>query len=202
MSKPYSQACENNKRPILSVLNRYLGQVSLTHPAALLEVGSGTGQHAAFLAQQLPHIIWQPSDVHANLGGIRQWCHDAGCPNLLDPIAFDINLDTPPAPHHHLFSANTLHIMSLDEVESLFALIPDLLLMDGYAFFYGPFKYQGQFTSASNADFDLWLKQSASHQGIRDIETIQELAEDVGMKLVEDISMPANNQTLVFQRTA
>ena len=200
MSKPFSQACENNKDPILSVLNRHL-KSHPDHPtASLLEVGSGTGQHAAHMASRLPFIQWQPSDVRDNLSGIQQWCTEANCNNLLEPIAFDVNLSPQPQPHDHMFSANTLHIMSWDEVQSLFKLIPRLLRLDGFAFFYGPFKYQGQFTSPSNADFDVWLKQRGAHQGIRDFEAIYDLAEQAGLTLIEDVSMPANNQLLVWKR--
>lgn len=198
MDKPFSQACENNKHPILEVLGQYL-----TQPGSLLEVGSGTGQHAAFLATQLPHIQWQPSDVPEHLAGINLWCKEAGQSNLAQPIAFDVTqTESCPAAHDNLYSANTLHIMSWSAVESLFRLIPDLVNPAGYVFFYGPFKYQGRFTSPSNADFDLWLKQRATHQGIREFEAIADLADRAGLVLIEDVRMPANNQTLVWQKRA
>ena len=194
MEKPFSQACENNKQPILSVLQRYL-----VDPGSVLEVGSGTGQHAAFLATQLPHIQWQPTDVPAHLDGIRLWCEAAAAPNLLPPQAFDVT--TPgPAAHDHLFSANTLHIMGWETVQALFRQLPALVNPDGYVFFYGPFNYQGQYTSPSNAQFDQWLQQHHPRQGIRDFEAVAELAAAAGLELVEDVSMPANNQTLVWQR--
>jgi len=196
MDKPFSQACENNKHPILEVLRHYL-----TQPGTLLEVGSGTGQHAAFLATQLPHIQWQPSDVAEHLPGINLWCRDAGQTNLREPVAFDVMQTNPgPPAHDHLYSANTLHIMSWPAVESFFKLIPDLVNPAGYVFFYGPFKYQGKFTSPSNADFDSWLKQRGAHQGIREFEAITDLADSAGLNLIEDVRMPANNQTLVWQK--
>ncbi|RLP52603.1 MAG: DUF938 domain-containing protein [Ketobacter sp.] len=195
MNKPFSQACENNKAPILSVLQHHLKAAS-----SLLEVGSGTGQHAAYMATHLPYIQWQPSDVDSNLSGIRQWCDESNCANLLQPVPFDVNILPHPNQHHHLFSANTLHIMSWDEVQSLFKLIPHLIYPEGFAFFYGPFKYDGQFTSPSNADFDLWLKQRGPHQGIRDFEAVRELAERSGLSLIDDVAMPANNQLLVWRR--
>ena len=197
MDKPFSQACENNKQPILEVLSRYL-----TEPASLLEVGSGTGQHAAFLSGMLPHIRWQPSDVMGNLAGISSWTEETGHPNLATPILFNVNqTDALPQAHDHLFSANTLHIMSWPEVETFFTLIPQLVNTAGYVFFYGPFKYNGDFTSPSNANFDLWLKERGQHQGIRDFEAIAGLAEQADLSLVEDVRMPANNQVLVWKKS-
>lgn len=197
MDKPFSQACENNKVPILEVLQRYL-----TQPGSVLEVGSGTGQHAVFLSGKLPHVQWQPSDVANNLPGIHAWREEASHANLASPITFDVTQSTElPSPHDHLFSANTLHIMSWPSVESFFALLPTLVNPSGYVFFYGPFKYNGDFTSPSNANFDLWLKERGSHQGIRDFEAIAELAERAGLQLVEDVRMPANNQILVWQKS-
>ena len=198
MEKPFSQACENNKHPIFEVLNRYL-----TKPGSLLEVGSGTGQHAAFLSGMLPHVSWQPSDVRNNLPGISAWCDDTDNANLAAPIEFDVTQSqAAPSAHDHLFTANTLHIMSWQAVEDFFSLLPGLVNPSGYAFFYGPFKYNGEFTSPSNANFDLWLKERGEHQGIRDFEAIAQLAEQAGLTLVEDVRMPANNQTLVWQKTA
>lgn len=196
MSKPFSQACENNKQPILQVLSHYL-----TQPGSLLEVGSGTGQHAVFLSQALPHIQWQPSDVTDNLPGIQLWCDDATHSNLQNPVPFDVTTGQLPLPHDHLFTANTLHIMSWPAVEAFFAQLPQLVNDGGYVFTYGPFKYGGEFTTDSNAAFDVWLKQRAPHQGIRDIEAIQALAEQAGLQLLDDVSMPANNQTLVWRIT-
>jgi len=196
MDKPFSQACDNNKQPILDVLSRYL-----TDPGSLLEVGSGTGQHAAFLAGQLPGIHWQPSDRTENLAGIRAWCDEAGHSNLAAPLSFDVTLpDTTPSTHDHLFTANTLHIMGWSAVQSFFQLLPDLVNSNGYVFIYGPFKYQGDFTTPSNASFDLWLKERGAHQGIRDFEAVAELAEAAGLMLVEDVRMPANNQMLVWKK--
>ena len=197
MDKPFSQACENNKVPILKVLQQYL-----TQPGSLLEVGSGTGQHAAFLSGMLPHIQWQPSDVANNLPGINAWRSDANHPNLAPPITFDVTQTAAlPKAHDHVFSANTLHIMSWASVETFFGHIPDLVNPGGYVFFYGPFKYRGEFTSPSNANFDLWLKERGEHQGIRDFEAVRVLADQAGLQLVEDVRMPANNQILVWQKS-
>ena len=197
MSKPFSQACANNQQPILDVLRRYL-----TEPGTVLEIGSGTGQHAVFMAQHLPHIHWQPSDISAHLPGIRAWRDDAALPNVATPLCFDVTDAAAPfaASARYLFSANTLHIMSWQNVERFFRWIPDLLQPGGLAFFYGPFNYQGAFTSDSNTQFDAWLKSQAPHQGIRDFEAITDLADAAGLTLVEDCAMPANNRTLVWRR--
>jgi hypothetical protein len=198
MNKPFSQACANNQQPILEVLSRHISA-----PGTLNEIGSGTGQHAVFMAQHLPHLVWQPSDVKANLPGINAWRNDASLPNVAAPLCFDVN-DTTTAlsPAPYLFSANTLHIMSWASVERLFHWIPALLRDEGVAFFYGPFNYNGQYTSDSNARFDQWLKSQGEHQGIRDFEAIAALARKAGLTLLEDCAMPANNRTLVWRRAS
>lgn len=196
MKKPFSQACENNQQPILNVIKRYM-----VKPGTTLEIGSGTGQHAVFMAGHLPHILWQPTDVAPHLPGIETWRTDAALPNVLQPVELDINEpNTAFFLVPYLFSANTLHIMAWHTVERLFQYIPHWLQPDGYAFFYGPFNYQGRFTSESNARFDQWLKSQAPHQGIRDIEAITALAESAGLTLIEDCEMPSNNRTLIWQR--
>lgn len=195
-SKPYSQACENNKAPIFDVIRRYM-----TEPGTVLEIGSGTGQHAVHMAKGLPHVIWQPTDMAAHLPGIEAWRLDSGLGNVLPAMAFDV-WDAPCSlsPADYLFSANTLHIMSWDTVVRFFEVIPSLLKKGGMAFFYGPFNYDGCFTSESNANFDRWLKGQSPLQGIRDMEDITHLAEKAGLKLVEDCEMPSNNRTLVWRR--
>lgn len=195
MQKPFSQACENNQQPILDVLRLHVDQGGI-----LNEIGSGTGQHAVFMARHLPHIRWQPSDISRHLPGIRIWRDEAQLPNLAEPLAFDVDdAHCPLSPAPWLFSANTLHIMSWASVERLFQWLPSLLQPGGKAFFYGPFNYHGQFTSDSNARFDAWLKSVASHQGIRDFDAIAALATAAGLTLVEDHPMPSNNRTLVWR---
>lgn len=195
MDKPFSQACENNKQPILDVLGNYLNT-----PGSVLEVGSGTGQHGVFFSGQLPHVNWQPSDRAENLTGIETWCRSVNHPNLASPIEFDVTQPaTTPAAHDHLFTANTLHIMPWQAVEHFFSLLPKLVNSDGYVFIYGPFKYAGEFTSPSNANFDIWLKERGDHQGIRDYEAVVELATAAGLSIEQDVSMPANNQLLVWK---
>lgn len=199
--KPFSQACENNKDPILSILKQYLESDAISSANnTLLEIGSGTGQHAVHMSTNLPHILWQPTDLPENLAGIELWQQQANRPNLLSPLEFNVaRQDQLPPQSNHLFTANTLHIMSWQMVERLFDVIPKLVKPQGFTFFYGPFKYNNEFTTPSNANFDIWLKQRAEHQGIRDIEAVCSLAKQANLTQLADIAMPANNQLLVFQ---
>ncbi len=203
--KPFSQACENNKRPILAVLRRHL----VDQPAAgseqrLLEIGSGTGQHAAFFAQQLPQLRWQPSDLIDNHPGIEAWRASADLHNLLPPLALNVSHSPWPLeePVDAVFSANTAHIMAWQSVVDMLVTLPSVLTLGGLFFLYGPFNYGGDYSSPSNRDFDAWLKARAPHQGIRHSEEVIELAARAGLTLVEDNAMPANNRLLVFRLRA
>ena len=193
--KPFSQACENNKQPILQVLSRYLQDGN-----TVLEIGSGTGQHAVYFSQHLPGLSWQPTDLEMNLAGINQWCDEAAQSNLLKPLVLDIDGNWPQQRYDAVFSANTAHIVSWQQVQTLFSQIEDVLAEDGFFILYGPFNYDGAYTSESNAKFDQWLKVRDVHSGIRDFEAVNDLANAAGLKLVEDCAMPANNRTLVWQR--
>jgi cyclopropane fatty-acyl-phospholipid synthase-like methyltransferase len=195
--KPYSESCEQNRAPILAVLREVFADRRY-----VLEIGSGTGQHAVYLGAELAHLRWQTGDVLLHHPGIRQWLDEAALPNVLPPIALDVN-DTQ---WHHgrydaVFSANTLHIMSWAEVERFFAGVSAVLDHDGVLAVYGPFNYQGAFTSDSNARFDGWLKARDPKSGVRDFEAVDALAQAQGLTLTNDIAMPANNRTLVWRRT-
>ena len=195
--KAFSQACENNKLPILNIISQVF-----TQPTTVWEIGSGTGQHACFFASQLPHLIWQATDRTENIAGIQAWINEANLPNLPPPRVLDINEPSWPCQSiDALFSANTLHIMSLAEVETLFSRLDEYLNPSALACFYGPFNYHGQFTSDSNARFDQWLKAQNPLSGIRDFESICQLAAGIGLKLLDDHAMPANNRLLVFQNS-
>ena len=195
--KPFADACERNRGPILEVLRDHFAD---RHH--VLEIGSGTGQHAVYFAAALPHLTWQTSDVDSNLPGIRMWLEESGLPNLPPPIQLDVRGPWPDTCYDAIFSANTLHIMSWPEVRDLFAALPRVLAADAVLAVYGPFNYDGRFTSESNASFDAWLKQHYSaHSGIRDFAAVDELARAIGFDLVEDRAMPANNRTLVWRRT-
>jgi cyclopropane fatty-acyl-phospholipid synthase-like methyltransferase len=193
--KPYADACDRNRGPILEVLRQHF--VDRQH---VLEIGSGTGQHAVYFASALPQLIWQTSDRKDNLPGIRLWTDEAGLPNLPEPLALDVRGQWPQARFDAVFSANTLHIMGWDEVKALFAALPNVMSDDAVVAIYGPFNYGGSFTSPSNAAFDASLRRRSAHSAIRDFEAVDQLAQSVGLRLVEDHSMPANNRTLVWQR--
>ncbi len=195
MDKPFSLACERNREPILSVLQQYFGDRD-----RVLEVGSGTGQHAVHFADALPHLEWQASDVEDNLDGIRAWLDEATLPNTPAPLAWDVR-DPPPAHGFDgVFTANTLHIMGWDEVERFFAALPVVTTGDARLVVYGPFRYDGQATSDSNAQFDRWLRSEDPRRGVRDFEKVDELARAAGFELVEDRAMPANNRCIVWER--
>jgi hypothetical protein len=194
--KPFSQACENNKAPILAVLERVFADT-----CQVLEIGSGTGQHAAHFAPRLPHLNWQTSDLAANHPGINAWIDDSPATNLARPLALDVMEDCWPAgPYDGFYSANTCHIMPWQGVVALFAGLDRCASGSAVLALYGPFKYGGAFTTPSNAAFDRHLREFAPHQGIRDIEAVVEVAASHGFALAEDNPLPANNQLVVFLR--
>ncbi|MFN3164687.1 MAG: DUF938 domain-containing protein [Pseudohongiellaceae bacterium] len=194
---PFSQACENNKLPILEVLKRHLETGLNRH--TLLEIASGTGQHAAFFAAALPFLTWQATETSDNLEILRPRIADAELPNLPTPQALDVNGQWPMGIVDAVFSANSLHIISTRSVENFFMGVGLQLRAGGLLFVYGPFKYDEQFTSESNDRFDDWLKERDPASGIRDFEWVNDLATKAGLDLLEDNPMPANNQLLVWK---
>jgi len=193
--KPYSEACARNRDPILAVLRRHFAD---RHQ--VLEVGSGTGQHAVHFAAALPGLTWQTSDRAENLPGIHQWIEESGLTNLPPPLTLDVTGRWPHARYDALFTANTLHIMGWPSVCALFAALPGVLSADAVLAVYGPFNYDGAFTSASNETFDAWLKQRSPESGIREFSAVDALARQSGFTLLEDCPMPANNRTLIWRR--
>lgn len=194
--KPYSEACEKNQSAILEVL-----QDALSRQHHVLEIASGTGQHAVHFGRALPHLTWQTSELPHNHAGIRAWLDEAALPNVLPPVALDVT-DThwPAGVVDAIFNANTVHIVSEPEVERMFAGIARTLSAGGILCLYGPFNYHNKFTSESNARFDVWLKSRNPESGIRDFEAIDQLAKTHGLRLLQDVAMPSNNRTLVWQR--
>ncbi len=195
-TKPFSQACENNKHPILEQLRKLF-----TDKRTILEIGSGTGQHACFFAEQLPQILWQPSDRPENLPGIQLWLNEAGLTNILPPIRLDVTDEFWPVELiEGLFTANTLHIMAWSEIETLFGRLKPLLVHNALCCIYGPFNYGGTYTSDSNAKFDQWLHERNPLSGIRDMEAVLSLAHIADMELFDDFTMPSNNRLLVLRK--
>src|SRR5205085_7336673 len=194
--KKFSDACERNRDPILAVLRRVFADRT-----AVLEIGSGTGQHAAYFAPALPHLDWQPSDVAENLPSVRVWREEAQTPRLLEPIELDVERPFPALRVDAVFTANTLHIVSWPQVERMLAAIGELLPAAGTFAVYGPFNYGGKYTAPSNEAFDAWLRGRDPKSGLRDIEAIVALAERHRLVLKEDNAMPANNRLLVFRKS-
>lgn len=195
--KPHSAACERNQGPILDQLRRHLA--ALEPPAAVLEIGAGTGQHAVHFARHLPHLEWQPSDLEPNLDGIRLWVEEAGLPNLRAPIELDVaRRPWPVDDAGAVFSANTTHIMPWAEVEAMFAGVAACLAPSGRFVLYGPFNRDGRFTSEGNRQLDAWARATFPGGGVRDLEAILELAARNGLSHLEDVAMPANNRLQVW----
>jgi cyclopropane fatty-acyl-phospholipid synthase-like methyltransferase len=194
--KPCSPACERNRDPILAVLRDRFAQ-----RRRVLEIGSGTGQHAVHFASAMPWLTWQCSDVADNLPGIGAWLDEARLANTPPPIEFDVTAPPSlPSRFDALFSANTLHILGWTQVEALFARLPALLDPEATVVVYGPFNYGGAYTSHSNREFDAWLRARDPRSGIRDFEAVDALARGRGLRLVDDVAMPANNRCLVWNR--
>ena len=194
--KPCSESCVRNQSAILTVLEEILRD--RTH---VLEIASGTGQHAVHFGRALPHLTWHTSELAGHHAGIQAWLDDAQLANVLPPVVLDVN-DThwPIGPVDAIFNANTVHIVSWSSVERMFEGAGSVLRAGGVLCLYGPFNYGGTYTSDSNAGFDVWLKNRDTQSGIRDFEAINLLAERQGMVLVQDIAMPANNRMLVWHK--
>jgi len=195
-SLPFSQACENNKPFILDVLRDVFAD-----RRRVLEIGSGTGQHACYFAEHLPWLQWQPSDLAENVPVLRPRCARYAGDNLLPELALDVrDRPWPVAIPDALFTANSLHIMAFTAVQDFFAALASGAPRDTVLAIYGPFNYRGAYTSPSNARFDQWLSQRDPLSGIRDFEAVHALAEAALFRLQCDYTMPANNRLLVWRR--
>lgn len=194
--KPFAQSAERNAAPILEILQREFRDRS-----RVLEIGSGTGQHAVTFARPLSHLYWQTSDLDENLAGICAWAEHAGLENLGAPVSLDVRTaQVDENAYDAAFSSNTAHIMSIDAVEKMFSLLGRALRDGGVFCLYGPFKRNGDFNTQSNADFDASLRQRDPAMGIRDIECLDEFASAAGMRRQRLYAVPANNNVAVWQR--
>ena len=190
-----SEACERNKGPILAVLRQELAPCT-----RVLEVGSGTGQHAVYFAAALPQLRWQPSELADNLPTLAARIALEGGTNLLPPLKLDVQSDPwPVAPVDAVFSANTLHIMDWSAVREFFRGVAAVLQRPGVLCVYGPFRFAGRHTSASNADFDDYLRRRDPLSGVRDFEALDALAQERGLTFTANHAMPVNNRTLVWR---
>jgi len=196
MDKPHAPATQRNRDPILAVLRE-----AFADRKQVLEIGSGTGEHAVHFAAGLPHLVWQCSDRRDNLPGIRAWLDEAALPNTPPPLCLDVAGDAwPEARFDAAFSANTLHIMGWREVESMFAGLGRVLTPGAVLAIYGPFRVGGRHTSDSNAAFDAGLRAQAAHMGVRDLESVDALARGIGLRNMTLHALPANNLCVVWAR--
>ncbi|MGB4066311.1 MAG: DUF938 domain-containing protein [Azonexus sp.] len=194
MEKRHAPSTEKNREPILAVLREVFADCR-----NVLEIGSGTGQHAIHFGAHLPHLSWQTSDRPDFLPGIRAWLAEAALPNVLPPHEFDVLGQWPNGRYDAVYSANTLHIMSWEAVEAFFAGLPTVLKLGGLLLIYGPFMFNGRHTSDSNAAFDQSLREKAPYQGVRDVAAVDALARQRGLELVEQRAMPSNNFVLLWR---
>jgi len=198
MNKPWSESCEQNKAPILAVL-----QQLLEPDARVLEIGSGTGQHALHFATRMPGLLWQPSERAENLPGIHAWLTEAGLSNVQAPLELDVLGPWPEPRVQAVFSANTAHIMSWVAVEAMFRGVAGVLAAEdggGRFCLYGPFSYGGRHTSSSNVHFDRMLRARDPLSGVRDVDDLNRLANANGLRADGDYEMPVNNRILVWRR--
>ena len=194
---PNAPATERNREAILAVLREHFAD-----RRRVLEIGSGTGQHAVHFAAALPHLEWQTSDLTDAHPGIRAWIAASGVGNVLPPLALDAAdaAGWPAARYDAVFTANTLHIMGWSQVQALFANLPRVLASDAKLVAYGPFNIGGRFTSPSNEAFDASLRAADPKRGIRDLEAVHALAAGAGLQPVADLAMPANNRCVVWAK--
>lgn len=195
--KNFSEACERNKEPILNVFKDLLPDYS-----DVLEVGSGSGQHAIHFANYFPHLKWQTSELSENIEALKSNLLEASVKNILMPVALDV-AESPwkVSEASVIYTANTFHIMSFENVRNFFKGLKNVLKPRGLLCVYGPFKYEGEYTSESNAKFQDWLKSRNPESGIRDFEAVEELAMTAGLEFLTDYKMPANNQFLIWKKT-
>jgi len=196
ISKPFSESSEQNKDVILSVL-----QPLFTKTQSVLEIASGTGQHAVHFANALPHLSWQPTDLADNLLGIQQWIDESGLSNIHAPKTLDVSSTDWVMPSFDaIYSANSFHIMSQQNVRDFFAHLRQHVNSNGLVTIYGPFNYNGNFTSESNARFNDWLTQRDPLSGIKAFEWCNDMAQSAGFRLLKDVEMPHNNRILCWQK--
>ena len=194
--KVFAPSVARNSRPILAVLRE-----EFAHLESILEIGSGTGQHAVCFAAELDHLTWQCSDVAANHADINAWLSEAMLPNVRAPVILDtLTAKLPTASYDGVYSANTAHIMSLEAVAKMFALVGSALRDAGSFVLYGPFRHNGTFNSASNAEFHHSLRRRDSAMGIRHLEVLDDYGNAADLERARLYAMPANNHIAVWIR--
>ena len=196
--KQFAPSCDRNKDEILAVL-----QEIFPPSGVVLEIGSGTGQHAVYFAARLPHLIWQPTDLEQNLPSIRAWCAEANQQNLRAPLELDLLCEHwPVATASAVVCINTTHIVSSPGVENLLAGVGRVLAPGGVLYVYGAYRYATRVLEPSNEEFDRWLKARDPASGVRDFEAVNALAQRNGLQLTEDRAMPGNNRSIWWTKAA
>ncbi len=193
--KPFAESSEQNKEPILDIL-----KIEFEGRLRVLEVGSGTGQHAVYFAEKLPRLHWTCSDLEENHAGIRMWLNEAGHDNIAGPLLLDAREDWPPLAFDAVFSANTFHIMSWAGVQGMVRNTGKILSPGSKFCLYGPFMYDGKHTAESNAHFDSCLKNHDPLSGVRDVSELRTLMQQQNMELARDYEMPVNNRILIWEK--
>ena len=193
--KPWSEAAEKNSAPVLEILRHEFQEC-----ADVLEIGSGTGQHAVHFASRLGHLRWQTSDLDENHAGITAWLAEAGLANVLAPISLDVSRASISARYDAVYSANTAHIMSFDAVIKMLALVGGVLRTGGVFCLYGPFRRFGQFNTSSNARFDASLRSRHAAMGIRNLEDLDQACAEHGLRRSGLYAVPSNNLVVVWQK--
>jgi cyclopropane fatty-acyl-phospholipid synthase-like methyltransferase len=194
--RPYAESAQRNAEPILEILRHEFRDRS-----EVLEIGSGTGQHAVRLASELEHLTWQTSDLDENHAGISAWVADARLPNVRAPISLDVMTADLSSSYDAVYSSNTAHIMSFDAVVRMFALVANVLHPEGVFCLYGPFRRFGEFNTGSNAQFDANLRSRDPAMGIRDLEELDELGAMHGLRRTSLYAVPSNNLVAVWRKT-
>lgn len=194
--KPLAEACLRNQQPITETLQEILGDAK----KSVLEIGSGTGQHAVYIAERLPNVVWQPSDLQKSIKGIEAWRSDSCLKNVLPALCLDMSSEQWPLEQNYdvIFTANTVHFVCWSRVEAMLKNISKYLNAKSLFIVYGPFNRSHQFTSEGNSSLDVWLKERDPESGIKDMDDFIELARKYNLNFSKVFQMPANNLMLVF----
>ncbi len=195
INKPFSESSEQNKAVIYETIKPYL-----LDAVEVLEIGSGTGQHAVYFASMVAGLIWQTSDLTENLPAIKAWIADSQLPNLPEPVELDVSSRWMNKTFDLIYTANTFHSMNQHQVADCLSRCTGCLRMEGHLVVYGPFNYDGKYTSPSNEKFDGWLKSRDPQSGIKHFEWVNQIARQTGLQLISDTAMPANNRILIWRQ--
>ncbi|MDG0996763.1 MAG: DUF938 domain-containing protein [Gammaproteobacteria bacterium] len=196
MKKPFAAAADENKEAIAALL-----LTELKDNRDLLEIGSGTGQHAVYFSKLMPHLTWHCSDQSHQIAGIQLWLESAGLKNTAAVFVLDVSQDWPQQSYDAAYAANIAHIMHWSQIEDLFLGLSTVLKQGACFYLYGPFSFDGQFSSQSNHDFDHFLRQQDPDSGLRDKNNLDELALKNGLIAATSWALPANNHILSWKKT-